>query len=127
MCLLIGEPLARAPGRATTKPIRSQAFMHYLSPTHSLPVPHLNSSGPAGGSSWSTADIYTLSSGRQVFVKTARGRDAASMFQGEAEGLRAMHGEQQLGLACRRAGGQAGRQAAGGWVGGWVNACMHAP
>ena len=58
---------------------------------------HLVSSGRAGGSSWSTADIFTLSSGRRVFVKTARGRGAASMFQGEAEGLRAMHGEQQLG------------------------------
>jgi hypothetical protein len=80
-------------------------------------VPHLKSK-PAGGSSWSTADIYTLSSGRQVFVKTARGRDAASMFQGEAEGLRAMHGEQRLELAGRGRG--AGSWVGGYRVGGWV-------
>ena len=47
----------------------------------------------AGGSSWSSAYIYTTASGRQLFVKTALGRDPEAMFRGEAEGLRAMHGE----------------------------------
>ena len=46
----------------------------------------------AGGSSWSSAYIYTTASGRRLFVKTALGRDPAAMFEGEAEGLRAMHG-----------------------------------
>lgn len=45
----------------------------------------------AGGSSWSSAYVYTTESGRQLFVKTALGRGPAAMFQGEAEGLRAMH------------------------------------
>jgi len=47
----------------------------------------------AGGSSWSSAYIYSTDSGRQLFVKTALGRDPEAMFKGEAEGLRAMHGE----------------------------------
>ena len=51
-------------------------------------------------------------------MKTARGRDAASMFQGEAEGLRAMHGEQRLELAGRGRG--AGSWVGGYRVGGWV-------
>lgn len=46
----------------------------------------------AGGSSWSSAYVYRTESGRSLFVKTALGRDADSMFKGEAEGLRAMHG-----------------------------------
>ncbi|KAL4458241.1 hypothetical protein ABPG75_013106 [Micractinium tetrahymenae] len=45
----------------------------------------------AGGSSWSSAYIYSTSSGRQLFVKTAMGRDPEAMFRGEAEGLKAMH------------------------------------
>lgn len=45
----------------------------------------------AGGSSWSSAYIYTTALGKQLFVKTALGRDPAAMFRGEAEGLRAMH------------------------------------
>ena len=46
----------------------------------------------AGGSSWSSAYIYTTASGRRLFVKTALGRDPEAMFRGEAEGLKAMHG-----------------------------------
>ena len=42
-----------------------------------------------GSSGWSSAYVYTLESGRKVFVK--QGRDAA-MFQGEALGLQAMYG-----------------------------------
>lgn len=51
----------------------------------------------AGGSSWSSAYMYTTDSGRQLFVKTALGRDPEAMFKGEAEGLRAMHGEHSQG------------------------------
>jgi len=43
-----------------------------------------------GGSSWSSAYIYTTSSGTKLFVKTALGRDEA-MFRGEALGLQAMY------------------------------------
>jgi hypothetical protein len=52
----------------------------------------LSGAPAAGSSSWSSAYIYDTASGRRLFVKTALGRDPASMFQGEAEGLRAMHG-----------------------------------
>lgn len=45
----------------------------------------------AGGSSWSSAYVYTTESGKKLFVKTALGRDPEAMFKGEAEGLRAMH------------------------------------
>lgn len=45
-----------------------------------------------GGSSWSSAYIYETSSGSKFFVKTALGRSAEEMFQGEALGLNAMHG-----------------------------------
>ncbi len=42
-----------------------------------------------GSSGWSSAYVYTLESGRRLFVK--QGRDEA-MFQGEALGLQAMYG-----------------------------------
>ena len=42
-----------------------------------------------GSSGWSSASVYTLESGKKVFVK--QGRDAA-MFKGEALGLQAMYG-----------------------------------
>jgi len=46
-----------------------------------------------GGSGWSSATIYTTQDGQQYFVKTARGKEAFSMFQGEALGLQAMYGK----------------------------------
>lgn len=67
----------------------------------------------AGGSSWSSAYIYSTDSGRQLFVKTALGRDSQAMFKGEAQGLRAMHGELR-----RRHGGQPVRSC-GTWRGCW--------
>ncbi|KAF8062042.1 protein-ribulosamine 3-kinase [Scenedesmus sp. PABB004] len=44
-----------------------------------------------GGSNWSSAYIYDTAGGRQLFVKLAMGGRDDSMFQGEAQGLRAMH------------------------------------
>lgn len=46
----------------------------------------------AGGSSWSSCYIATPSKGPKVFVKTAQGRTAKDMFEGEALGLEAMYG-----------------------------------
>ena len=43
----------------------------------------------AGSSGWSSAYVYTLESGRRLFVK--QGRDE-KMFHGEALGLKAMYG-----------------------------------
>jgi protein-ribulosamine 3-kinase len=43
-----------------------------------------------GGSNWSSAYVYQTSSGQSFFVKTASGRSASEMFEGEALGLRAM-------------------------------------
>ena len=43
----------------------------------------------AGSSGWSSAYVYTLETGRKLFVK--QGRDE-KMFQGEALGLKAMYG-----------------------------------
>lgn len=45
-----------------------------------------------GGSDWSSGYVYENSSGQKLFVKIAQGR-SVEMFQGEAEGLVAMHGE----------------------------------
>ena len=50
-----------------------------------------------GSSGWSTAYVYTLESGKKVFVK--QGRDA-NMFQGEALGLQAMYGMLPLPVSC---------------------------
>ncbi len=43
-----------------------------------------------GGSNWSSAYVYQTSSGQSFFVKTALGKTASEMFEGEALGLRAM-------------------------------------
>ena len=45
---------------------------------------------PLGGSSWSSAYRYDVSDGRRVFVKLGRGLGAQAMFDGEAQGLRAL-------------------------------------
>jgi fructosamine-3-kinase len=45
-----------------------------------------------GGSDWSSGYVYENSSGQKLFVKIAQGR-SIEMFRGEAEGLKAMHGE----------------------------------
>ena len=47
--------------------------------------------GFMGSSSWSNAYRYDTESGQRYFVKEAHGQDA-TMFQGEALGLQAMHG-----------------------------------
>jgi hypothetical protein len=46
-----------------------------------------------GGSSWSSAFKYETAGGDALFVKVALGKRAEEMFEGEALGLRAMHGE----------------------------------
>ena len=46
----------------------------------------------AGSSSWSSAYTYETESGTKYFVKVALGRNQ-SMFEGEALGLRALHGD----------------------------------
>lgn len=43
-----------------------------------------------GSSGWAQQSVYITHGGAQFFVKTARGRSAAEMFDGEALGLRAL-------------------------------------
>lgn len=46
-----------------------------------------------GSSNWSSAYIYSTQNGQDYFVKLAMGGRDDSMFQGEAQGLQAMYGE----------------------------------
>jgi hypothetical protein len=46
-----------------------------------------------GSSDWASAHVYTTQQGREFFVKLAMGGRDDAMFQGEAQGLRAMYGE----------------------------------
>lgn len=45
-----------------------------------------------GSSSWSSASVYDTAEGGNFFVKETRGH-GVGMFEGEALGLQAMHGE----------------------------------
>jgi hypothetical protein len=47
-----------------------------------------------GGSNWSSAYVYSTTQGNEYFVKLAMGGRDDSMFQGEAQGLQAMYGEE---------------------------------
>ena len=69
---------------------RAPSVSHWIE--HEMGSKVTRGGGVGGGSGWSSATIYTTEDGRQFFVKTSRGIEALSMFEGEALGLQAMYG-----------------------------------